>query len=557
MVGNVDRDRRHSDGSRVVGTQAGASEWVGVPELIPGDKFAGCRIDAVAGRGGMGVVYRATQLNLGRPVALKLITPDHATDRDFRERFQRESRLAASIDHPNVVPVYEAGEMDGQLYLVMRWVRGTDLHALLKREHHLGAEQAASIAAQVAAGLDAAHANGLVHRDVKPANVLLAGEHAYLSDFGLSRLAASDTQLTDSGKWIGSVDYCSPEQLRGARTDARADVYALGCVLYAMLTGAPPYPRGTVTATLLAHLNEPIPTPSAGGIPKAFDRVMARALAKEPGDRYPSAGDLGRAALAAARGEHVTESERSVAVGPAAPESRVAVEAAAPQTNGHTRTAVLTGETEALWHRTPTPLKPRQAGPPPPDGCRSAGPPPPDGGRSAGPPPPAQGYKRVRSGRRRLRILALVVLGAVVVGAGARAVAGALPGGGGAAQTAGPLTEQEVRDVADDFASAYGHEDTAALRATLARNVQRWLPSGRTDGRDAVVRAYGSQFNAQATRSYEISDLEVDPGRAARATGTYTVQRDGRPPIKGNLVLGVVRENGRARIALISATPQT
>src|SRR3954447_8062119 len=372
---------------------AGASEWDWVPELLPGDQFAGCRIDAVAGRGGMGVVYQATQLNLGRPVALKLIAPDHATDRGFRERFQRESRLAASIDHPNVVPVYEAGEMDGQLYLVMRWVRGTDLHALLKRETRLDPEQAASIAAQVAAGLDAAHANGLVHRDVKPANVLLTGEHPYLSDFGLSRLEASDTRLTDSGQWLGSVDYCSPEQLRGARTDARADVYALACVLHAMLTGEPPYPRGTVTATLLAHLNDPLPRPSAAGVPRAFDHVMARALAKEPGDRYPSGGDLGRAALAAARGEHVTESERSVAVGPAAPPSK-------PDTNGHDRTAV----TESLWQRTPTPVQAQPVAPAPPaadrPGRAHADPPPRD--HEQGPPAGAD-YKRVRGRRRRLR----------------------------------------------------------------------------------------------------------------------------------------------------------
>src|SRR3954467_8850365 len=242
-----------------------ASQWDGVPELSPGEQFAGCRIDAVAGRGGMGVVYRATQLNLGRPVALKLITAAHAPDRDlpvarkptppapppdrdFREPFERESRLAASIDHPNVVPVYEAGEVDGQMYLVMRWVRGTDLHALLKREKRLAPDVAATIAAQVAAGLDAAHAAGLVHRDVKPANVLLSGEHAYLSDFGLSRLETSESRLTDSGQWIGSVDYCSPEQLRGLRTDARADVYALGCVLHAALAGRPPDPRHTRTA---------------------------------------------------------------------------------------------------------------------------------------------------------------------------------------------------------------------------------------------------------------------------------------------------------------------
>src|SRR5262245_56215770 len=379
----------------------------------------------------MGVVYQATQLNLGRPVALKLITPDHAGDDAFRERFQRESRLAASIDHPNVVPVYEAGEADGHLYLVMRWVRGTDLHALLKREKRLAPEVAATIVAQVAAGLDAAHAAGLVHRDVKPANVLLSGEHAYLSDFGLSRLEASESQLTDSGQWIGSVDYCSPEQLRGLRTDARADVYALGCVLHAALTGRPPYPRATVTATLLAHLNDPVPRASDAGAPQAVDRVRSRALAKDPADRYPSAGDLGRAALGAARCEPVTESERSVAVGPAAPEdtpTRV-------QTNGHAHTEA----TESLWQRrTPTPVQAQPVEPPPSD------------------------YKRVRRKRRRLRSVLVAVLAIVLAGAAAVALSSVLPdfgGSSGAAQTSGPLTSSEVKDVANAWADAYGNED--------------------------------------------------------------------------------------------------
>jgi len=503
-----------------------------VPELSIGEQFAGCRIDAVAGRGGMGVVYRATQLNLGRPVALKLITPDHATDRDFRERFQRESRLAASIDHPNVVPVYEAGEADGHLYLVMRWVRGTDLHALLKREKRLTPGVAATITAQIAAGLDAAHAAGLVHRDVKPANVLLSGEHAYLSDFGLSRLEASESQLTDSGQWIGSVDYCSPEQLRGLRTDARADVYALGCVLHAALAGRPPYPRTTVTATLLAHLNDPVPRVSEQGVPQGFDRVMARALAKDPADRYPSAGDLGRAALGAARGEPVTESERSVAVGPAAPED----EPTRVQTNGHAPTEV----TESLWQRrTPTPVQGLPVDPP----AEATG--------------PEKGYRRVRGKRRRLRALVLAAVGLALAGAAALAVANLLSdvGVGGAAQNTGPLTEGEVRDVADAFANAYGDEDPAALRATLARNVERVLPSGTTTGRDAVVREYRRQFAAQATKDYEISNLEAGSGRVVRATGDYTVTRDNRPPIRGRLVLVVVRENGDPRIGLIAATP--
>ena len=269
-----------------------------VAELEPGDEFAGCRIEAVAGRGGMGVVYRATELSLGRPVALKLLTPDRARDEEFRERFQRESRMAAAIDHPNVIPVYAAGEYDGFLYLVMRYVGGTDLHKLLREEGALEPGRAARRWWRRWRRRSTPRTRaGLVHRDVKPANVLLADEHAYLSDFGLTRLAGSDTQLTESGQWIGTVEYCSPEQLRGERTDARADVYSLGCVLFAALTGRPPFAHGTVPATMLAHLNDAPPMPSERGAPREFDRVIARALAKDPEQRYPSAGDLGRAAL--------------------------------------------------------------------------------------------------------------------------------------------------------------------------------------------------------------------------------------------------------------------
>ena len=182
--------------------------------------------------------------------------------------------MAAWIDHPNVVPVYAAGECDGSLYLVMRYVGGTDLHKLLREQGGpLEPERAAELVAQLASGLDAAHAAGLVHRDVKPANVLLAGDHAYLSDFGLTRLAGSDTSLTSDGQWIGTVKYCSPEQLRGERTDARADVYSLGCVLFAALTGGPPFSQGTVTATMLAQLHDPPPLPSE---PRRAARVRPR-----------------------------------------------------------------------------------------------------------------------------------------------------------------------------------------------------------------------------------------------------------------------------------------
>src|SRR6059058_4348505 len=210
-------------------------------DLAPGDLFAGHRIDGVAGRGGMGVVYRATELALDRRVALKLITPALAGDPDFRARFVRESRAAASIEHPNVIPIFSAGEEQDVLYISMRFVDGQDLRALLRGEGRLEPRRAARIVAQVADALDAAHARGLVHRDVKPANILLApesgAEKIYLTDFGLTKNTASESGMTRTGMFVGTVDYIAPEQIRGDRLDARTDVYALTCVLYRALTG--------------------------------------------------------------------------------------------------------------------------------------------------------------------------------------------------------------------------------------------------------------------------------------------------------------------------------
>lgn len=292
------------------------------PELHDGDVFAGHRIDGVAGRGGMGVVYRALQLDLERPVALKLIVGSLAADEDFRARFVREARAAAAIDHPNVIPVYSAGEQDGRLYLAMRFVDGEDLRSLVRRGGPLEADRAARIIAQVGAALDAAHARGLVHRDVKPANVLLDGDHAYLTDFGLTkRLEGGETTVTGAGRWVGTLGYVAPEQIRGEPVDARADVYALGCLLFYGLTGTAPYRRDSDEATLYAHLHEPAPDARdlAPDVPGPLADVVRRALEKDPADRFPSAGDLGRAALAAVGDAPGPPPERTVARGAAAP----------------------------------------------------------------------------------------------------------------------------------------------------------------------------------------------------------------------------------------------
>jgi hypothetical protein len=280
----------------------------------------------------MGVVYRAEQLDLERPVALKLIASPLARDDDFRERFVRETRAAAAIDHPNVIPVYSAGEEDGRLYLAMRLVDGEDLRTLVQHTGPLAPHRAAAIIAQIGNALDAAHARGLVHRDIKPANVLLDGDHAYLTDFGLTKRLSGETTMTGSGRWVGTLGYIAPEQIRGEPVDARADVYALGCLLFYVLTGVAPYRRDSDEATLYAHLNDPAPDPRlvTTGVPDALAAVIERALAKDPDDRFPSAGDLGRAALAAVGDGPAPPPERLVARGAAAPGGAGAEETAIP-----------------------------------------------------------------------------------------------------------------------------------------------------------------------------------------------------------------------------------
>jgi serine/threonine protein kinase len=342
-----------------------------------GDQIAGYRIERQIGRGGMGVVYLAEQLRLRRYVALKLIVPELAEDDEFRRRFERESQMAASLDHPNVIPVYEAGEADGALFISMRYVEGYDLRAIIKAGGRLDPVRAARLVGQLGGALDAAHARGLVHRDVKPANVLVTGEpgsgseHAYLTDFGLTKHVSSSSGLTHTGQWVGTLDYVAPEQISGGPLDARVDVYSLGCVLFEALTGRVPYPKDSDVAKMYAHMNEaPEPVsataPGAGG---AFDTVVARALAKLPEQRYPSAGDLGRAAVAAASGQYTTAPERSVAAGSAALVTRPRVAPTEAAAAPAPLAAPQTGPTAQL-PRQPSP--PPYAPPPPPPSSSSS-----------------------------------------------------------------------------------------------------------------------------------------------------------------------------------------
>jgi hypothetical protein len=302
------------------------------PELRIGDEFAGHRIEGVLGRGGMGVVYRVTDLRLARAAALKVIAPALSADEDFRRRFQRESQLAASVRQQNVVTIFQAGEAEGLLFVTMELVPGTDLRGLITERGRLDLATASAIVTQIAAALDAAHASGLVHRDVKPANVLIAADaplHVYLTDFGLTKRTSSQSGITRTGLFVGTIDYAAPEQIKGWPVDARADVYSLGCMLFEMVSGRPPFRRENEYATMYAHTTEPAPLLSslAAGVPAALDAAVARALAKQPDARFPSAGDFARAVAAAVAGEQPSEPERNVAVGRAAPAPPSAVAA--------------------------------------------------------------------------------------------------------------------------------------------------------------------------------------------------------------------------------------
>ncbi|MGW2564164.1 serine/threonine-protein kinase [Streptomyces sp. NPDC001514] len=273
------------------------SMYGGRPSGLIGAQIAGYRVEREIGRGGMAVVYCAKDLRLDRTVALKLLAPELARNDTFRRRFTHESRVAAAIDHPHIVPIFEAGETDGVLYIAMRYVSGLDLRALLDRDGPLPVQAAVRITAQVASALDAAHEHDLVHRDVKPGNILVAKgtdsehpEHVYLTDFGLTKKSLSLTGFTTVGEFVGTLDYVAPEQISGRPVDGRCDLYSLACVVYEMLTGRPPFQRDEDMALLWAHqYDQPPPlSEKRPGASQALDDVLAKALAKVPDDRYDS-----------------------------------------------------------------------------------------------------------------------------------------------------------------------------------------------------------------------------------------------------------------------------
>ncbi|MEA2399293.1 MAG: hypothetical protein QOK25_2849 [Thermoleophilaceae bacterium] len=519
-------------------------------DLEPGTEFAGHRIEEVAGRGGMGVVYRAVHLALNRPVALKLIAPELADSPDFRARFQRECEIAASLDHPNVIPIYGAGDQGGRLWVTMRYVDGTDL-LLLSAGSPLDPRRAARIVAEAAGALDAAHARGLVHRDVKPGNVLIEegpkGDGVFLTDFGLTKEVSSDPGLTKEGNWQGTADFAAPEQIRGDPVDARADIYALGGVLFHALTGRSPYAHDDDLAKMHAHLDDPPPSlaDAAPGVPIELDAVIQRAMAKDAADRYPSAGDLGRAAMAAATGRS-----------PAAPEGSVAAGAAAP--------AELSGDGAAAPDAAPEPTRIMPTDP-------------------NQPTPVSNPVIRSTPSRTALRPR-LLALGALVVAIVATLVATGAFSGGGRRSTAGPVrparparpavvhpakpkpkptprpassqpSGHEVTRLLKTYAAGVHSKSALGLGALLAPNFVRRNFGESPLNRSQAIAAYRREFALGGSLSYVLKGVKVKRGPGtATVTGRYTV-KSSTGTSTGTVVFHLVERHSHLVIKALETKP--
>lgn len=382
-----------------------------------GVEFAGYSIERLLGRGGGGLVYLAKDVRLSRHVALKILSGELADDPRFRERFVRESRLAASIDHHNIIPIYAADEVDGVLFIAMRYVAGTDLRQLLADEGPIDADRALTIVGQIADALDAAHAMGLVHRDVKPGNILIvprlsrrAVDHAYLADFGITKHVTTDHSLTGAGQFVGTTDYVAPEQIMGGAIDGRADIYSLACVFYQCLAGAPPFERDSDVAIIYAHLSDERPRLSTKrrDLTSDLDDVIATAMAKTPADRYPTGGEFIAAATAALHngGAATTVSPRAAPTRPAVRPPAVPVLATSPPT-----TDAATQTAAQIAPPTPPSAAPPAAAPASPPPAAPSSPPMPSGAGAGRAPMPA-----APNLARRVAVIAAVV---VVVSLGA------------------------------------------------------------------------------------------------------------------------------------------
>lgn len=430
-----------------------------VGDFPAGSQIASYRIEQLIGRGGMAVVYRASDVRLDRQVALKVLSQDLARDTAFRQRFILESRSAAAVDHPNVIPVFEAGEAEGVLFIAMRYVVGQDVRALVDREGKLPAARVVNIVVQVASALDAAHAHGLIHRDVKPANMLLATvsdgrspDHVYLSDFGLSKQSLATSSLTSTGQFLGTLDYMSPEQIEGRTVDGRTDLYALGCAAFEMLVGDPPFRREQNLAVMWAQISAAPPSVRQWrpDLSPEVDKVLARALAKSPADRQPTCLEFARELHAAcAPLTPATAAGPAAPVAPTRPPTELAHAAPPPVGSPPVRGAAVIGQEQTVTENTPSGVRGQaatgrpglplaspgagQAGGPAPAVGRGpvAGPSPaagPGPGRAGGPGPTAQlypggpTYPPVMPPKRRSKALPLLFVLMVVIGLAAAAL---------------------------------------------------------------------------------------------------------------------------------------
>jgi serine/threonine protein kinase len=493
-----------------------------------GTQIAGYRLEEQIGRGGMAVVYQARDVRLDRWVALKIMAPEAASDSAFRQRFIAESRAAAAVDHPHIIPIFEAGQASGVLFIAMRFVAGGDVRALVSRLGPLPAGRAAAILTQVASALDAAHARGLVHRDVKPGNMLLGSvagggspDHVYLADFGLSKQAVAAAGLTAAGQFLGTLDYVAPEQIEGRRVDGRADLYGLACTAFELLSGAPPFRRDENLALMWAQISAPPPplTSRRADLPPAVDQVLARAMAKAPEDRYPTCLDFA-AALSSACGLGA-RAARSRPAQSRPTQSRLTQSRPAQSRPG------MSGPRRAESYRS----QPRGA-----ESARSGGSRPGPARPGPGPgspvPVPVQRPRRRGQAARRGRVL-LTVAGALVVIAAAcafallrhspRPPAGSGTGPGGPARTSGQAGRTApAATVRAYFAAISAHEYGRAWRlggrnasASYTTFVQGFSGTARDDAR--ILAVAGHVVTARITA------VQTD-GTVKTYQGTYTVR---------------------------------
>ncbi len=517
------------------------------PYLPTGTVIGSYQIESYIDRGGMAFVYLALDLRLNRRVAFKVLAPEVAMGSDFRERFLRESRFAASIDHPNIVPIYEAGEADGLLYIAMRYVEGVNLDTLLRSSGRLEPPRAIAILAPVADALDTAHDAGLVHRDVKPANILLATptgrgrdahEHVYLSDFGVTKRTSAFTKLTATGHLIGTMAYTAPEQIRGEPLDARSDLYAFGCVAYECLTGVPPFVRDDQAALLWAHLSEP-PAPISDFRPdlRGADAVVTRALAKEPRDRYQTCEQFISALSAALVSHHH-------AAAPAVPADSTARSDPTPGPLPAGRNVNVPDDPTA---RTVL-IRPNVSHPPDPLATAAAGPP----SRPGGPPPqfaaPAPRSRRRRTG---LAAAAVAVLAIVIIVVGVSVFAGrshttasgtTQPGAAAASSTTTPTSTDAAAT-----APVLGRVTTSAGKP-MQSNPQMPMP-----GASSRVKTSASHTSAAATNMAGMDMGGMDMGGTATThSAPSTVSNHPLPGLAFPTITGKISIGGHPGFIALS-----